>query len=243
MSESPRKPDLDLNRYRRELERRAAEVAQVLLPHFPDAEHHKVEQFALLAVSIFDNTEPFPAPSLDARRAAIKRLKTRAVALVKDATTTKFANVHRSEWAQRAQLATVMGTPHDLEGPAQEEIQAAERLSSARKAMTLAVGQYLSALKEMERLTPPPKRTGRRAENALVVVAALWWQTFDEPPTTTNPGPFWDAAAALLRIDDPTRQVRRAVAAVLELGPPGPPPPSAFPAPESALAVLPTKVR
>ena len=220
---------LDLDAYRRKLDKRAAEVTNQLLPLLPTTPADKVKQFALLAVSLFDNTEAAPATKLDARRNDIQRLKRRATELVKDAANTTFARIHRGEWARRSELASTMGIPQDLDGPALKEIHAAEKLGSARAAMILAVGRYLSTLEEMEKLTPPPKKTGRRAISALEQVAALWWQTFGSPPTTSADGAFFAAAAALLHSDDPSWTVRRAVAAVLELGPPGPQPPSGTP--------------
>jgi hypothetical protein len=216
--------------YESRLEKRAAEVAQVLLPHFPVAEHPKVKQFALAAVSIFDNTAPAPSADLDDRRATIKQVRASLIHFLKSVggANAKIKNIHRVPWSQSNVLAEAMGKPLDLDGLPLKEIRASEGLHNASRAVLVAAAKYLRALEVIEELTPTPKRTGRRAgngTNSLAVVAAWWWQFFGMPPTTTDTGPFHAAAAALLHVDNPDKQVRRAVAAVLDFGPPGPPPP------------------
>jgi hypothetical protein len=223
--------ELDLDVYRRKLKKRTAEITAALRPHFPAAEHPKVEQFALAAVSIFDTTEPLPPAKLDVRRRKIKQLQTRARDFLKHITSARIRHVHRRQWVQSNTVAEVMGKPMDLDGLALAELNASKRLARARAVVMLAVAEYLSALNAIEALSPPPERTGRRGgdgNNTLAEVAAWWWQFFGVPPTTTDTGPFFAAAAALLRVDNPDKQVRRAVAAVLEIGPPGPPPPSSW---------------
>ncbi len=221
---------LDMDAYRRKLKKRTAEITAALRPHFPAAEHPKVEQFALAAVSMFDNTEPVPPADLDARRTAIKQVRSSLIHFLNSAGAVRdrIKHIHRVPWSQSNEVAETMGKPLDLDGPAWKEIRATERLHNASDEVLRAAAKYLVALNAIEDLTPVPKRTGRRTgggTNALTVVAAWWWQFFGAPPTTTDPGPFYDFAAALLRMGNPDKQVRRAVAAVLEIGPPGPPPP------------------
>lgn len=239
--------------YEVRLKRRMSEITQALFPHFPEADRVKVEKFAFIATTVFDCTTPLPPAELDTRRRKIKQLQSRTRDFLKHVTSTTIRHVHLGHWTKSNTVATAMGKPLNIDGLAAAELCASDRLARAHATVMTAVAEYLSALEAIEALSPPPVRTGRRegdGNNALAEVAAWWWQFFDAPPTTTDTGPFYALAAALLNVDNPDKQVRRAVATVLEIGPPGPPPPHVMdfdfrraPTPCSPSPSQPTKVR